>query len=341
MRFFPIFFVLAVSTFLFSEFQPDIQAATESDASNRMIMPRTEYGRPDFQGYWFFGSRTPLQRSVNLGDKQTYTLEEVRELEGRMRDRLEMQDEPLDPNRGAPTIGAHIGQEADDTFLGHYIEPKLHPINGEYKTSVITEPITGQIPRRENFVDFNAERRARGLKDTDGPEGQPLSGRCLIFGAAIPSLTPMMMNPNLQIVQTKNYIMIMTEMIHDARIIRINGKHIPHEFPQWMGDSVAHWEEDTLVVHSINFRPEQSSSRSIVISEDFEVVERYALVGNNEIHYSFTVTDDKAYRKPFSGEWILTRNAPEEKVYEFACHEGNYSLPGILAGARRLEADQR
>ena len=107
-----------------------------------------------------------------------------------------------------------------------------------------------------------------------------------------------------------------------------------------MGDSVAHWEDDTLVVYSKNFRPEQSSSRSIVISEDFELIERYTLVGDNDIQYEFTVHDEQAYTRPFSGERILSRNAPEEKVYEFACHEGNYSLPGILAGARRLESDE-
>ena len=94
------------------------------------------------------------------------------------------------------------------------------------------------------------------------------------------------------------------------------------------------------MVHSKNFRPEQSSYRSIIISEDFELIERYTLVGDDEIHYGFTVHDEQAYTQPFSGERILSRNAPEEKVYEFACHEGNYSLPGILAGARRLESEE-
>ncbi len=329
---------LALLSFFLLNGQTVIQAEIELTDRN---VPRTEYGHPDFQGYWFFGSRTPLQRPANLADKLTYTTEEVADLEQRMRERLERQDAPLDPNRGAPEKGARIGQEADDAFLGHYIEPKLYPVDGNYNTSIVFEPGDGRIPKREGFLDFNAQRRASGLSDTDGPEGQPLSGRCLIFGAAIPSLTPMMMNPNLQIVQTKDYLMVMTEMIHDARIIRIGDEHFDHDIPQWMGDPVARWEGDTLVVHSKNFRPEQSSSRSIAISDEFEVVERYTLVGDDQIHYSFTVTDDKAYTQPFSGERIMVRNAPEEKVYEFACHEGNYSLPGILAGARRLEAEQQ
>ena len=161
-----------------------------------------------------------------------------------------------------------------------------------------------------------------------------------MFGAAVPSMTPGMMNPNLQIVQTKDYVMVLTEMIHDARIIRINDNHLPFNIPQWMGDPVASWEGDTLVVHSNNFRPEQSSSRAITLSDEFELTERYTLVSKNEILYEFTVLDSKAYERPFSGERILTRNRPEERVYEYACHEGNYSLPGILAGARRLDSAQ-
>ena len=311
----------------------------QSDNSSSWVMQRTVHGYPDFHGYWFFGSRTPLQRSPGLGNRQAYSEAEAEELELAMQNRLDQQDAPLEPNRGAPEKGARIGQEADDAFLGHYLPAELIPINGEYKTSVIYHPMDGRIPRREGFLDFHAKRRASGLEDTDGPEGQNLSGRCLMFGAAVPSLTPGMMNPNLQIVQTKDHIMVLTEMIHDARIIRINDNHFPFNIPQWMGDSVASWEEDTLVVHSKNFRPEQSSSRTITISDEFELTERYTLVSKDEILYEFTVVDNKAYEQPFSGQRILTRNRPEERVYEYACHEGNYSLPGILAGARRLESE--
>ena len=304
-------------------------------------MPRTEHGHPDFQGTWFFGSRTPFQRRPNLGMKKTYTEQEARELEANMQARLNRQFADLDPDRGAPEAGARIGQEADDSFLAHFQEPVLVKVNGEYRTSVIVDPADGRIPKREGFQDFTAKRRAAGLGDTDGPEGQPLSGRCLMFGSAVPSLTPMMMNPNLQIVQNADYIMVMTEMINDARIIRLDDEHFDNGIRNWMGDPVGHWEGDTLVVHSKNFRPEQSSGRSIQVSEDFEVIERFRLVGDDEILYSFTVYDDQAYTQPFSGERILSRNPPEERIYEFACHEGNYSLSGILAGARRLEVEDR
>ncbi len=302
------------------------------------VMPRTEHGHPDLQGTWLFGSRTPLQRPVNLGTKSSYTEQEVVALEARMYERNLKQDEALDPNRGAPEKGAMIGQEADDAFLAHYSKAELVAVMGEYRTSIIIDPPSGRIPKREGFKDFTAKQRAAGLGETDGPEGQPLPGRCLMFGVALPSLTPIMMNPNLRIVQNEKYVMVMTEMINDARIIRLDDVHFENGVRNWMGDSVGRWEGNTLIVHSKDFRPDQSSARSIVMSEDFEVIERYTLVADDEILYSFTVYDDQAYTQPFTGERILSRNPPEERIYEFACHEGNYSLSGILAGARRQES---
>jgi len=303
------------------------------------VMPRTEHGQPDLQGTWFFGSRTPLQRSAKLGMQRTFDQREVMMMEQNMRDRLNRQAAPLEADRGAPEAGARIGQEADDSFLAHYQAPKLVPVNGEYLTSVIMDPPNGQIPYREGFMDLTARQRASGLGETDGPEGQPLSGRCVVFGAAVPSLTPIMMNPNLQIVQNKDYVMIMTEMVHDARIIRLNSEHANDGVRNWMGDSIGYWEGNTLFVHTNNFRPEQSSAQAIAMSEDFSLLEQYRLVSDSEIHYSFTVTDPQAYTQPFSGERILSRNGSEERLFEFACHEGNYSLSGILAGARRQEAE--
>ena len=314
-------------------------ANAETGGAAAWVMPRTEYGAPDFQGIWFFGSRTPLQRPRNLGTQTTYSEQEIREQERRMRLRLDDQAAPLNPDRSAPEAGAEIRQEADDAFLAHYLEPVVTPIAGEYRTSVITEPPDGRVPAtRSGFQDLYARRQAQGLSATDGPEGQPLSGRCLIFGAAIPSLTPMMMNPNLQIVQNENYVVVMTEMIHDARIIRLGKAHHNDGINRWMGDSVGHWEGDTLVVHSQHFRPEQSASRmGFRVSEQFEVIERYTLTSDETIHYGFTVNDPEAYGVPISGERTLTRNPPEERLYDFECHEGNYSLAAILRGARMTE----
>jgi len=314
-----------------------ISESVRGTTSSDWTMPRTEYGHPDFQGTWLFGSTTPFQRRMDLGMKQTFTEEEAIEIERMMQTRLERADVPLESDRGAPEVGARIGQEADDTFLAHWRKPELVKINGEYRTSVIVDPPNGRLPKREGFKDFTAKRKALGLGDTDGPEGQPLSGRCIMFGSAVPSLTPIMMNPNLMIVQTQNYVMIMTEMINDARIIRLDDEPFDNGVRNWMGDSVGKWEGDTLVVRSKNFRPEQSSMRSVVLSKDFELEERYTLVGDDEILYAFTFVDLQAYTQPVTGERILSRNSPDDRVYEFACHEGNYSLSGILAGARQQE----
>jgi hypothetical protein len=302
-------------------------------------MPRTEYGFPDLQGTWFFGSRTPFQRPVQLGSKKSYTEQEARELEQVMRGRLEQWDQALDPDRDAPERGAVIRQEADDIFLGHYLEPVLVPVQGEYRTSVIYQPDNGRLPLRDGFRDFHAQRRTTGLLDTDGPEGQPLSGRCLMFGPALPSLTPVMMNPNMMIVQNRDYVVITTEMIHDARIIRIDSDHRDDGIARWMGDSIAHWEGDTLVVHSQGFRPEQSHPMFLRHSEALEITERYTLVADDQLHYEFIARDDIAFTEEVRAERIITRNAPQEQVYEYACHEGNHSLVGILRGVRRQQVD--
>ncbi len=303
------------------------------------VMPRTEHGHPDLQGTWWFGSRTPLQRPANLGEQRSYTAEEVARLEQRMAQRNADLMAPLAPDRSAPEQGAMIRQEADDNFLAHFQEPEIVPVAGEYRTSVIVDPPNGRIPRRGNFQDFYQRREATGLTATDGPEGQPLSGRCIMFGSAVPSLTPIMMNPNLQIVQNNDYVMIMTEMVHDARIIRLNDEHFDNGVRNWMGDSVGYWEDNTLVVHTRDFRPEQSSMRGFVMSEEFETIERYTLVSDSQIHYAFTVIDPQAYSQPVHGERMLTRNHAEDRIYEFACHEGNYSLESILRGARRQEVE--
>ena len=145
--------------------------ATQDEVNSDWLMPRTEHGHPNFQGTWFFGSRTPLQRPKELGTQSTYTEQEVRALEQRMQMRLDNQAAPLEPSRDAPEKGAVIRQEADDSFLAHYLEPVVTPIAGQYRTSVIVDPPNGRIPpMREEFEDFYAKRSELGLGAADGPE---------------------------------------------------------------------------------------------------------------------------------------------------------------------------
>lgn len=304
-------------------------------AEENWAAPRTEYGFPDLQGIWHFGSTIPLQRPVELGTQSVYTEAEALNIESEMVQRNQERERALDPNRSPPEAGASIGLEADYNFST--FRSNLPKVNGEYRTSIIIDPPDGRLPVREEFVDFRTRRLVLGKSNTDGPENQPVSGRCIIFGAAVPSLGSITFNSNMQIVQNKDYVVLMTEMIHDARIIRLNDVHHDNGTQYWMGDSVGHWEEDTLVVHTKNFRPEQSGG--IRLSEAFDLVERLTLVGDNEILYAYTVTDENAYTRPFTAERVITRRPVGDQIYEFACHEGNYSMPNILTGARRQETD--
>ena len=177
----------------------------------------------------------------------------------------------------------------------------------------------------------------------DGPEQRPLGERCMVgFGSSGgPPMLPVLYNNNLQLVQNEDYVMIVVEMNHDARIIRLDSEHLGDEFSPWLGDSVGHWDGDTLVVETVNFHPQQSFRFAIkhvlYMPPTAIVTERFTRTGPDEILYEFTVEDDLAYTQPWTAQ-IPFRTA-EGSLYEYACHEGNYALPGILAGARREERE--
>jgi hypothetical protein len=210
-------------------------------------------------------------------------------------------------------------------------------IDGEYRTSMIIEPANGRIPARRSEAEFYA---ARTRQANDGPEGRAPGERCLLsFGSASgPPMLPVMYNSYYQIVQSPGYVMILVEMVHDARIIRIGDKHHPVSMQKWMGDSIGRWEGDTLVVETTNFRPEQSFRGS---TPTMIVTERFKRVADDKIVYRFTVNDPQAFASQFTGELAFAK--VDANIYEYACHEGNYALPGILAGAREAEkkADAR
>jgi hypothetical protein len=175
----------------------------------------------------------------------------------------------------------------------------------------------------------------------DGPESRALGERCLVgFGSSSgPPMLPDVYNNNYQIVQTPDAIMIQVEMVHDARVIRLNGKHIPSNITPWLGDSVGRWEGDTLVVETTNLNPGQKAHYGIkqrfYLPPTGKVTERFTRIANNQILYQFTVEDSNAYTQPWKAE--VPMQATQDHIYEYACHEGNYALPGILAGAREQE----
>lgn len=303
-------------------------------------MPRLLDGRPDLQGYWTNSSQTPLVRPQELGEKGYLTEEEAADVEQGWRDRYDIASQPADPERAPPTDG-----NADLGYNSFWWDPRTDAIqlDGQYRTSIIVDPPNGQIPyiggeRQQN--DLRAQWRSReGVEAYDAHELRPLAERCLLtFGSGSgPPMLPILYNSNYQIVQTEGYVMILVEMVHDARIIPIDKSHGSVDYEKWMGDSVGYWEGDTLVVKTHNFHPQQSFRGT---SEDLLITERFTLQDENKIKYAFTLEDPKSYTQPWTGEIAMNRKAPGEVMYEYACHEGNYAFPGIMGGARRLEQDQ-
>ena len=303
-------------------------------------VPRTDYGVPDLQGVWTSASITTLERESALGNTLIVDAEEARQIEqnAALNVLAEADNAPSDPDRAPPTDG-----DTDAGYNAFWIDPgtRLAQIDGQYRTSWIVEPENGQIPYTQAAgMAFMEYGQSTGY---DGPEQRPLGERCMVgFGSSGgPPMLPVLYNNNLQLVQNEDYVMIVVEMNHDARIIRLDSEHLGDEFSPWLGDSVGHWDGDTLVVETVNFHPQQSFRFAIkhvlYMPSTAKVTERFTRIGPDEILYEFTVEDDSAYTQPWTAQ-IPFRTA-EGSLYEYACHEGNYALPGILAGARREERE--
>lgn len=313
-----------------------VSSSAFSQNTSVTSLPRTEYGHPNFQGYWQNLHQTPLERPVELGEKQSYTGQEVSVLIEQANAKLDMKYEALDPERGAPQEGM-VTQQADDNYDDVKIDVAV--VNGEYRTSFLVDPPDGRIPYIEYppppGLEFLFTLMASG-RMYDGPEAAWPTERCLIAGPLLSMMFQRGLSPFAQIVQTKDYLMILGEYPYDARIIRIDGEHLAQGFPKWMGDSIAHWEDDTLVIHTEKIRPEQSFD-PLYSTERTEIVERLTLAEDNTILYEFTVTDPDLYRQPFTAQIPFIRMPSGQVLYEYACHEGNYSFASTLRGARVAE----
>ncbi len=304
-------------------------------------VPRTASGRPDLQGYWTNRTRTPLERPASLGLQQAYSTEQAQQLEARLRQSAARSEAPSDPDRDAPAGGDDVG-----SYNSFWLDlgANVVQIGGEYRTSMIIAPPDGRIPflPESERAPSQLERwlAQPGITPFDGPELQTIGERCLLFfdfrtsnSGSGPPMMPMYYNNNYQIIQTDSHVVILTEMIHDARIIPLREDHSPVPY-RWNGDSIGRWEGDTLVITTRKLHPQQSHFGS---STGLVVTERLRRVTESVIEYSFTMDDPTVYTQPWTAE-LTFRALPEgEVVYEYACHEGNYSLTGILAGARRDE----
>ncbi|MQA89270.1 MAG: hypothetical protein GEU90_03400 [Gemmatimonas sp.] len=306
------------------------------------VAPRTVWGHPDLQGNWRNATLTPLERPRGQGP--TLTEAQVAEMEGALRARFAEDASPSDPNRAAPPVGGDGSTGAAGGVGGYntiYIDPgeRVARVNGEYRSSLITNPPDGRIPELtdEARQQLMAARQSRGSFGIyDNPENRPIGERCILsFGsnAGPPMLPNGFYNNNYTIVQNEDHILILVEMVHDVRIIRLwDGEELPESMRPWFGDSWGHWEGETLVVETTNIHPSQGFRGSP--AEGARVVERFRRADENTVVYEFTV-HDPAYTLPWGGE--VPMNRMDEQLYEYACHEGNYALSNVLSGARAEE----
>ena len=292
----------------------------------------SQNGIPDLQGVFSIATVTMLERGEQFGGELVISTEQAAVIG-------ETGASYLD-NLVSDVSGAEAQVGGYNTF---WMDPgeSMAVIEGEIRTSIIVEPEDGRLPWAEGALQriFGSMRDQGPL---DGPEVRPMGERCLVgFGSSGgPPMLPVLYNNHSRIVQTDDYVMILAEMNHDARIIRL--KDSQHgKMHKWLGDSIGYYNGDTLVVETTNFHVQESFRGALrhflYLSADATITEEFSRLDENTLLYRFTVDDPAVYSRPWTGE--LPMNAVEDRIYEYACHEGNYALPGILAGARRQELE--
>lgn len=320
-----------------------ILAASPTQAQNS--------ARPNLEGIWTNASLTSLNRpeGVNalvVSPEEARVIAAATPIAG-----IEGGLDETDAVNDTPSASADdFGVRAYNNF---WVDPgsNLALVKGEFRTSYVVDPVSGRVPRREDpQYDFERKnfgsRYATGVGDARGPEAIPLAERCLLgFGnKAGPGMMGALYNNTYQFVQTPDYVVILVEMAHDARIIPVFdsreealANRRPAALEQWFGDSVGWYENEELVVETTNINPIQMGQSSVPITRAGRITERFSRYSESEIFYKFTVEDSNIYLQPWTAE--LSFYATGDGLYEYACHEGNYAMPGILAGARRLEAE--
>ena len=314
-------------------------------------LPRLLDGHPDLQGTYDIASMTPLERAP--GTPLVMTKEEAARFEKERADRVRRLALPSNGDRTAPPVGGDGSVGAAGNVGGYnnfWVDngTEYYTIDGQKRMSVIVDPPDGRVPALTPEAQQRAASRlARPTSDAsendpgfEGPtayddmERRPLGERCLLgFGSTSgPPSLPVLYNNLHQIVQTKDTVLILNEMVHDARVVRMDDHHLPPTVRKWMGDSVGRWDGDTLVIDTMNFTDKTRFRGS---SENLHVVERFSRIDANTLRYRFTVEDPSTWEKAWSGEEVWP--ATKDLLFEYACHEGNYALGNILRGARLRE----
>lgn len=282
-------------------------------------IPRLTNGRPDLHGTWDFRTITPLQRPEEYGDRAVLSAEEAAEFEVARQEQLDRDN------------------FTDETATGDYNEfwyDRGNEILDSFRTSLITYPPNGRLPKMTEAAERIAADKRDAAALSYGIEVRPLSERCIMGFNSGPPMMPSAYNNNVQLVQTSHHVVIHNEMVHNARIVKMDTDEHREVPRKWEGDSIGYWDGDTLVVETRNFA---GSTSFINSSENMELVERFWLEDAETLGYEFTVTDPSRWEDSWTAMFPMVR--ADEPIYEYACHEGNYSMVGIMAGWRRQEVE--
>jgi len=284
---------------------------------------------PDFAGVWNSATATPLERPARLKDKEFFTPAEAAEWERR----ASAQNQEPSGAEAARNVGTYNVLFRE--FGSHVVKT--------LRTSIVTDPPDGRIPALTPTAAAEKRRRMDLQRHPAGAEDLGLQDQCLVFVTAVPPMLPYSYNSNYQIIQTRDRVVINVEMIHDTRIIALDGRaHLPSSVRLWLGDSVGHWEGGTLVVDTTNFNDGggfYGAGGNFSWDRNLHVVERFSLLDANTILYRFEVDDPTAFTRPWKGELTMVRGSGQ--IYEYACHEGNYALPNLLKAFHAGQADGR
>ena len=312
-------------------------ASSAAAQTDRWTPPRGADGRVDLQGVWANNAATPLERPDSLADRPTFTAEELARLQESARRLFGGGDDAAFGDGVFNAALADVDKNVSrDGGTGNYSSVWMVDREFENRTSLITDPPNGKLPALTSAAEARIEKATeyRRAHPADGPEDLTRQVRCITYGIPRVGGLGAGYNSYYQIFQTPNYLVMLGEMIHDARVIPISDMpHVDESVRQWHGDSRGHWEGDTLVVETTNYSPKSDYHGA---ADQLHLVERFTLAGPEKLHYEITVTDATTWTRPWTAMVPLSKS--EDTLFEYACHEGNIGMAGILAGTRVQEA---
>jgi hypothetical protein len=309
---------------------PVFALALAAQTPSKQPIPRTADGHPDLQGVWTNATLTPMERPASFAGKLNLTEAEAKAFENHAQEELTSGDGKSDSD-----FHRRAGSGETGGYNALFIDrgSELARVDGVKRSSLVIDPPDGKVPP----ITPEARQRMQSMRrgSLASAKDRPLSERCLLsFGSSSgPPMLPVLYNNNYQIVQTADSVMILVEMVHDARIIRMNAPHDPENIRKWLGDSVGHWEGDTLVVDTVHFNDQVNFRGS---SKNLHVIEKFTRTNANTMLYRATLDDPTTWTKNWTIEYPFSATAGP--VFEYACHEGNYSIVDVLGGARKEEA---